>query len=205
MIGHVQYARYIVPGLVTLGVVTNSFLNTSSSLFMMKMMGTITDILVTPLSYLEILSGFIAAGVVRGLMVGALMWLVAAVFTGFGLENPILVLLFLVLISVGFSAMGFCVAVWAEKFEQVNFVPTFVITPLTFLGGVFTPIAMLAPAMRKFTIINPLFYMVDGVRYGMLGVSDANPTIGFAIVAGVCVLSVGAAFLLLRSGWKLRS
>ena len=200
----IPYARYIVPGLVTLGVVTNSFLNTSSSLFMMKMMGTITDILVTPLSYMEVLTGFIAAGVVRGLMVGTLMWLVAAAFTGFQVANPFFALAFLIAISVGFSAMGLCIAIWAEKFEQVNFVPTFVITPLTFLGGVFTPVSMLAPAMRKFTVANPLFYMVDGVRFGMLGVHDTNPAIGFAIVLAVCAGSMALAFSLLRSGYKLR-
>jgi ABC-2 type transport system permease protein len=200
----VSYARYIVPGLVTLGVVTNAFLNTSSSLFMMKMMGTITDVLVTPLTYLELLAGFIGAAVVRALMVGGLMWLVAGVFTGFSIVHPLLVIAFLVAISVGFASMGLCVAVWADKFEQVNFVPTFVITPLTFLGGVFTPISMLAPAMRHFTIANPLFYMVDGVRYGMLGVSDTSPATGFAVVGGIGAVSFAAAFVMLRSGYKLR-
>jgi ABC-2 type transport system permease protein len=200
----VPYARFIVPGLVTLGVVSNAFLNTSSSLFMMKMMGTITDLLVTPLSYMELLEGFIGAGVVRGLMVGALMWFVAGVFTGFQLAHPLLVLVFLVEISVGFAAMGLCVAVWAEKFEQVNFVPTFVITPLTFLGGVFTPKSFLAPAMQTFTAFNPLFYMVDMMRYAMLGISDTSPVTGFTILSAITVVSVSTAFWMLRSGWKLR-
>lgn len=200
----IPYARYIVPGLVTLGVVSNAFLNTSSSLFMMKMMGTVTDLLVTPLSYLELLAGFVAAGVVRGMMVGLVMWVIAAAFTGFGLAHPVLVFLFLLAISVSFAAMGLCVAIWADKFEQVNFVPTFVITPLTFLGGVFTPISMLSDSMRVFTQWNPLFYMVDGVRYGMLGISDADPRMGFAIVGAVGLICVSLAFSMLRSGWKLR-
>lgn len=200
----IPYARYIVPGLVTLGVVSNAFLNTSSSLFMMKMMGTVTDLLVTPLSYLELLAGFVAAGVVRGMMVGLVMWLIAATFTGFGLAHPFLVFAFLLAISIAFAALGLCIAIWADKFEQVNFVPTFVITPLTFLGGVFTPISMLSDTMRVFTRWNPLFYMVDGVRYGMLGISDADPRMGFAIVGAFGLVSVGLAFSMLRSGWKLR-
>jgi len=200
----VPYSRYIVPGLVTLGVVSNAFLNTSSSLFMMKMMGTITDLLVSPLSYLEMLAGFVFAGVVRGMMVGIVMWLIAATFTGFHVAHPVLVLLFLLAISTSFAALGLCCAIWADKFEQVNFVPTFVITPLTFLGGVFTPIAMLSGPLRAFTTWNPLFYMVDGVRFGMLGFSDADPRAGFAVIAVIGLVSLTSAFLLLRSGWKLR-
>ena len=201
----VPYARYIVPGLVTLGVVSNAFLNTSSSLFMMKMMGTITDLLISPLSYVEMMAGFVTAGVVRGMMVGIVMWVIAASFTGFELAHPVLVLIFLLMISTAFAALGLCCAIWADKFEQVNFVPTFVITPLTFLGGVFTPIAMLSGPLRAFTKWNPLFYMVDGVRYGMLGFSDADPRAGFAVVAAIGLVSLSLAYTMLRSGWKLRS
>ncbi|HVO32071.1 MAG TPA: ABC transporter permease [bacterium] len=200
----VSYARFMVPGLVALGVIQNAFLNTSSSFFMMKLMGTITDLLVTPLSYGEILTGFISAAVLRALMVGALMWLVAAVFTGFSVANPFFVVAMLVMISVAFSALGLCVAIWAEQFEQVNFVPTFVITPLTFLGGVFYSASMLPPALRKFTLVNPLFYMVDGVRWGVLGISDASPLVGLGFVVGLATVCIGAALWMLRSGWKLR-
>lgn len=201
----VPYSRFITPGLVTLGVVSNAFLNTSSSLFMMKMMGTVTDLMVTPLSYLEMLAGFIGAGVVRGMMVGIVMWLIAASFTGFQVAHPLLVLSFLLMISIAFAAMGLCIAIWADKFEQVNFVPTFVITPLTFLGGIFTPMAMMSDTLRTFTRFNPLFYMVDGVRYGMLGFGDSDPRAGFAIVGAFGFVSVAVAFSMLRSGWKLRS
>src|SRR5262249_35020151 len=156
-----------------------------------KMMGTITDVLVTPLTYVEILAALVGAGVVRGMMVGSIMWFIAAIFTGFSLAHPVEVLAFLITVSIGFSAMGLTVAIWAEKFEQINFVPTFVIPPLTFLGGVFTPIAMLAPPMQAFTRANPLFYMVDGVRYGMLGISDGDPRVGFAVVLVIASVSMG--------------
>lgn len=200
----VPYAAYIVPGLITLGVVSNAFLNTASSLFMMKIQGTVTDLLVSPLSYLEILAGFVAAGVVRGMMVGGLMWTVAGLFTGFGMKNPLLVLAFLLLTSISFASMGLAIAIWADKFEQVNFVPTFVITPLTFLGGVFYSVEMLPPALATFTRANPIFYIVDGVRHGMLGVSDADPRIGFALLSAFTVVAVGTTYTMLRSGYKLR-
>ncbi|HEX7624640.1 MAG TPA: ABC transporter permease, partial [Anaeromyxobacteraceae bacterium] len=177
----VPYARFIVPGLVTLGVISNAFLNTASSLFVMKLQGTILDLLVSPLSYGEILAGFIGAAAVRGLLIGMVMWLVAAVFTGFGLAHPLFALLLLVLVAIAFSALGLMTAVWASSFEQVNFFPTFVITPLTFLGGVFYSAHMLPPALRRFTLVNPVFYMVDGVRYGMLGFSDTHPAVGLAL------------------------
>lgn len=200
----VPYAAYIVPGLITLGVVSNAFLNTASSLFMMKIQGTVTDLLVSPLSYVEILAGFVAAGVVRGMMVGVLMWMVAGFFTGFGMAQPLLVIAFLTLTSVAFAAMGLAIAIWAEKFEQVNFVPTFVITPLTFLGGVFYSVEMLPPALAAFTRANPIFYIVDGVRHGMLGVSDASPLVGLGMLSLVATASVGTAYWMLRSGYKLR-
>jgi len=200
----VPYARYIVPGLVTLGVVSNAFLNSASSLFVMKLQGTVVDILVSPLSYAEILGAFVLAAVARGLIVGGVMWLVAAAFSGFGVAHPLHALLLLVLVAVAFSALGFMTAVWAASFEQVNFFPTFVITPLTFLGGVFYSARMLPPALRTFTFLNPVFYMVDGVRYGMLGISDASPLAGVAILIALCAASLGGAYAMLRTGYRLR-
>ena len=107
-------------------------------------------------------------------------------------------------VAIAFSALGLMTAVWASSFEQVNFFPTFVITPLTFLGGVFYSAHMLPPALRRFTLVNPVFYMVDGVRYGMLGFSDAHPAVGLALVAGLAAASLAGAYAMLRSGYKLR-
>jgi ABC-2 type transport system permease protein len=201
----VPYARYIVPGLVTLGVVSNAFLNTASSFFVMKLQGTIIDLLVSPLRYGEILVGFVGAAVVRALMVGLLMWGVAGAFSGFHLAHAVLALFLLCLVAVAFAALGFMTAVWADSFEQVNFFPTFIITPLTFLGGVFYSARMLPPVLLHFTLANPLFYMVDAVRYAMLGLSDGAPPAGVAIVALLCVLSLTGAYAMLRTGYKLRA
>jgi len=200
----VSYARFIVPGLVMLGVLTNAYLNTASSLFVMKLQGTIVDLLVSPLSYGEILAGFLGAAVVRGLLVGGVMWAVAAAFTGFEVAHPLLAVALLLLASLAFAALGLVTAVWAGSFEQVNFFPTFLITPLTFLGGVFYSARLLPPGLRAFTFANPIFYLVDGVRFGLLGISDASPAAGIALAALLAAGSVALAWAVLRSGWRLR-
>jgi ABC-2 type transport system permease protein len=200
----VPYARFIVPGLVALGVVTNAYSNTASSLFVMKLQGTVVDLLVSPLGYGEILWAFVAAAVLRGLLVGGVMWLVAGVFEGFGLAHPAVALALVVLAAVLFAALGLITAIWASSFEQVNFIPTFFITPLTFLGGVFYSVKMLPPGFRSFTLANPVFYMVDGLRFGMLGISDASPWAGATLLAALAALAMGVAYALLRSGYELR-
>jgi ABC-2 type transport system permease protein len=201
----VAYARFIVPGLVTLGVITNAYLNTASSMFVMKIQGTIVDLLVAPLSYAEILVGFLGAAVVRALLVGGLTWLAAGLAGGFDLAHPAYAALVLVLVAVVFAASGLMTAIWATTFERVNFFPTFVITPLTFLGGVFYSATMIPEGLRRFTWANPVFYMVDAVRYGLLGRAEAHPAIGLALVAALATAAVGAAYAMLRSGYKLRS
>jgi ABC-2 type transport system permease protein len=201
----VPYAQFIVPGLVALGVVTNAYLNSASSMFVMKIQGTIVDLLVAPLSYGEILAGFLGAAVLRGLAVGALTWLAAGAVGGFHLAHPAFALLVLVLVAVAFAAAGLMTAIWASTFERVNFFPTFVITPLTFLGGVFYSAATLPPHLRRLTLANPVFYVVDAVRYGVLGRGEAHPALGLALVAALAAASVGAAYAMLRSGYRLRS
>ncbi len=201
----VPYARFIVPGLVTLGVVTNSFLNSASSMFVMKLQGTITDLLVSPLAYGEVLAGFVGAATIRGLMVGGVMWMVAGTFTGFHVAHPLLLVLLLALVAVSFSALGFMTAVWADSFEQINFFPTFIITPLTFLGGVFYSARTLPPGLRHFTFANPIFYMVDGVRFAMLGRSDGPPLLGLGLLLALCLTALATCYAMLRSGYKLRA
>ena len=200
----VSYARFIMPGLVALGVVSNAYANTSSSLFVMKLQGTVVDLLVSPLGYAEILGAFVAAAVVRGLLVGGVTWLVAGAFTGFGVAHPLYALTLVTLVAMTFAALGLVTAIWASSFEQVNFFPTFIITPLTFLGGVFYSVEMLPPSLRAATLANPVFYVVDGLRYGMLGISDAAPLAALGIAAALCAASLGAAWAMLRTGYRLR-
>jgi ABC-2 type transport system permease protein len=203
-VGGVPYGRFILPGLVMLGVLTNSYLNSASSLFVMKLQGTVVDVLVSPLSYGEILAAFVGAAVVRAGLVGSITWLVGATFTGFGLAHPLPGLLLLVLVAVAFAALGLITAVWAATFEQVNFLPTFVITPLTFLGGVFYSAGMVPQPLRAMTLLNPVYYLVESLRWSVMGRSEAPPGLGFLVAAGLAGAAVGLAWALLRSGWRLR-
>jgi ABC-2 type transport system permease protein len=198
------YARYIVPGLVVLGAVTNAYLNSASSLFVMKLQGTIVDVLVSPLSYAEILGAFVAAAVTRGMLVAGITWAVAGAFTGFEVAHPLAAAGLLALAAVGFAGLGFMTAVWAGSFEQVNFFPTFVIVPLTFLGGVFYSASMLPPLLRALTLANPIYHLVDAIRWAMLGVSHGGPGAGLAVAAGLAAASLAGAYAMLASGWRLR-
>jgi ABC-2 type transport system permease protein len=159
---------------------------------------------VSPLTHAEVLAGFLGAAVLRGLLVGLITWLVAGFFGGFAVAHPGLSLALVLLAAVTFAALGFMTAIWATTFEQVNFIPTFIITPLTFLGGVFYSVTMLTPVLRRFTQANPIFYVVDVVRFAMLGISDAPPWVGALLLVALAVASVGGAYRLLRSGYRLR-
>ena len=201
----VPYMRFLVPGLVMLGILNNAFLNTSSSLFIMKLQGTIIDLLVTPLGYLEILGAFVTAGTTRALLVGSLTWVTAALFVGWTIPHPFLGLLAAFLVSIAFSTAGLLVALWADKFEQVNFIPTFVITPLAFLGGVFYSAAMLPRGFRLVLHLNPIYYMIESMRYSLIGISAEAPWVGFGVLALLACGLVAWALILLKRGYKLRA
>jgi len=201
----VPYSRFLVPGLVMLSLINNSFLNTSSSLFIMKLQGTVVDLLVTPLSYLEILAGFVGAGCTRALLVGVLTWGTAALFVGPSLPHPFLALAAALLVSACFAACGLLVALWADKFEQVNFLPTFVITPLTFLGGVFYSETMLSPRFQALLHLNPIYYLIEVMRYALIGRSHVAPVAGFGLIALLAIAMLALALELLRRGYKLRT
>ena len=200
----VPYARFIVPGLVMMGVIQNAFLNTSSSMFVMKIQGTIVDLLVAPLGTKEFLTAFITAAMLRGLLVGALMWLVAAAFTGFQIAHPAWTIAFALLVAATFSLIGLIVAIWSQKFEQLNLVPAFIITPLTFLGGVFYDISHLPSPWREVASANPVLYMVEGLRYGILGVSSTSEWVGLGITGGLCAVCLGVAVWMIETGYRLR-
>jgi ABC-2 type transport system permease protein len=201
----VPYMHYIVPGLVFLGIANNAFLNSSSSLFITKIQGTVVDLLVAPLGPGELLFGFVSGAMVRGLTVGLLTWAVALVFTGFQLAEPVLLPALLLLESYVFSVLGLLAALWAEKFEQINFFPTFVMVPLTFLGGVFYSVEGLPSPWREVSLLNPVVYMVDSTRLGFLGRADFSPWSGIAFLLVLAVASSVAALALLNRGYKLKT
>jgi ABC-2 type transport system permease protein len=201
----VSYVRFIVPGLVMLSLIQNAFLNTASSMFIAKMQGTIVDLLVAPLSPGELLAAFTLAAVVRGVLVAGIVWLVAALFTGFSIAHPLWVIAFALLVAAEFALFGLIVAIWSDKFEQLNLIPTFVITPLTFLGGVFYSARMLPEPWAAITKLNPILYMVEGLRYGVLGQANASPWLGLWLTLGLTVASAAGVWVMLARGYKLRA
>ncbi|MFL5307095.1 MAG: ABC transporter permease [Polyangia bacterium] len=201
----VSYIRFIIPGLVLLTVTQNAFLNTSSSMFIAKLQGTIVDLLVAPLGVGDLLAAFLSAAVLRGFMTGALVWIISGFFAGFGVVHPVWVLLYTGLIATAFAAIGLAVAIWSEKFEQLNVVPTFVLTPLTFLGGIFYSARMLPRPWDTITRVNPILYMVEGLRFGFLGTSSSSPWLGLGITAAVAAVATILSVWMLATGYKLRS
>lgn len=201
----VPYIEFVVPGLMMLAMISNAFLNTSSSLFQSKINGTISDLLSAPIGTQEILGAYVSAAVLRGLLVGTLVWLVALAFTGLRIAHPLWVLLFALGVTATFACFGIIAAVWAEKFDQLSIVPNFVLTPLTFLGGVFYSVDMLPEPWNGISHANPILYMVNGLRYGMIGTSDVPPgTCTIALAISAAIAGTGA-WLMLRSGYKLRT
>jgi ABC-2 type transport system permease protein len=201
----VPYGRFIVPGLVLLALIQNAFLNTSSSMFIAKIQGTVVDLLVAPLGVAELLGGFVLAGVLRGMLVGGVVFAIAGLFAGFHVAHPLWALLFALLVAATFALVGLVVAIWSEKFEQLNLVPTFVITPLTFLGGVFFSPNMLDEPMGTITRSNPVLYMVEGLRYGIVGEASASPWLGLVVTASLAAATLALAAWMLATGYKLRA
>jgi len=202
--GGFDYMQYIVPGLIMMSIITSSYGNVVSSFFSTKFQRSIEELLVSPVPDHVILMGYVIGGVARGLAVGFIVTLLSLFFTELSLHNLGITILVVVLTAVLFAIGGFINAVYATKFDDIAIVPTFILTPLTYLGGVFYSINLLPEFWQKVSMLNPILYMVNAFRYGILGVSDIS--VGWAIV---CILGFIAALYLyaiklLRSGKGLR-
>jgi ABC-2 type transport system permease protein len=200
----VNYTSFLLPGLIMMSVLQNAFANSSSSLIQSKVMGNLVFVLLTPLSYLEFFLAFLAAAIIRGLVVGLGIYLVAILFVELPMEHPLLVLLFTILGSALLGAFGIIAGIWADKFDQMAAFQNFIIMPLSFLSGVFYSIHSLPPFWQKVSHLNPFFYMIDGFRYGFFGVGDVSPYVSLSIVAVSFFALSLLALKLLKSGYKLR-
>jgi len=200
----VTYTTFLIPGLVMMAMLQNAFANSASSLIQSKISGSIVFVLLSPLSYMEIFVAYVLASIVRGLLVGAGVYLVTLIFFDIPLQSLLWIFIF-ALIGNGFlGALGIIAAIWAEKFDQLAAFQNFVILPLTFLSGVFYTIHSLPPFWEDLSHFNPFFYVIDGFRYGFFGVSDISPYFSLTIVA-ICFLTVSWITLqMLKTGYKLR-
>ena len=203
--GGFSYMQYIVPGLVMMSVINNSYMNISSSFYGAKFQRSVEEMLVSPMANWAILYGYVIGAVARALVVGALVLLVALFFTSLHVAHPLVALAAVTLGAVIFALAGFINAVFASKFDDIALVPTFVITPLTYLGGVFYSINMLGEPWRAISHANPILYMVNAFRYGVLGISDVSVGGAFAVMLVFIVALTMAALQLLRRGVGLRS
>lgn len=192
--GGFSYMAYIVPGLIMMSVITNSYSNVASSFFSAKFQRNIEELLVAPVPNWVIVTGYVAGGVLRGLIVGAIVTVVALFFTQLHIHNPLIIVVTVLLTSILFSLGGLLNALFAKSFDDVSIIPTFVLTPLTYLGGVFYSISLLPEFWQWVSKINPIVYMVNAFRYGFLGVSDIN--VGTAML--VLVVMIGLLF-----GWVM--
>jgi ABC-2 type transport system permease protein len=200
----VTYTAFLVPGLVMMSVLQNSFANSSSSLIQSKITGNLVFILLPPLSHWEMFGAYVLAAMVRGLAVGLGVFVITAWFAHLSFVAPLWIFAFALLGSAILGTMGLIAGIWAEKFDQLAAFQNFLIMPATFLAGVFYSIHSLPSFWLAVSHANPFFYMIDGFRYGFFGHSDVAPGISFAIVTTFFVVLAGVAITMLKSGYKLR-
>lgn len=201
----VGYIDFMVPGLLMMNVINGAFMGTSFGLYLNRFQNAVQEVLVAPLSYLEMGFGFVVAGAIRGILTGLGVYAIAIFFTGASITHFGAFLYFLTVTSLLFSALGAIVGMWAKSFEQINIPQTFILLPLSFLGGVFHSAALLPEPYSTITRLNPIFYMVNGIRGSMIGVSDTSPAFAASVVG---VLALGAfiwCVYLFKSGYRLRS
>ncbi len=199
-----DYMQYIAPGLIMMSIITNSYGNVVSSFFGAKFGRHVEEMLVSPMSNSAIIVGHVAGGVLRGLAVGALVTVIALFFTDLSVKHPLITVTMVVLSSTVFALAGFINAVFAKKFDDISIVPTFVLTPLTYLGGVFYSISLLPEFWQNVSKANPILYMVNAFRYGILGTSDIGIGYAYAIVLIFVILLFSACLFLMNRGVGIR-
>ena len=201
----VPYIEFVFPGVLMLSIINASFSSASSSLYFMRFTRGIEEVLIAPFSYLEMLIGFVGSAIVRALLVAFLILLVGMAFGAVSLVSPIGFVLYTSAIAAIFAMLGIITALWAEGFEQLQSLNTFVITPLTYLGGIFYSVTFLPELAATVTRFNPFFYFADGIRGSMIGYSEANTTVGLFVIGGLVALLAVVVTQMFRTGWKIRS
>lgn len=200
----IPYTQFLIPGLMMMSMLQNAFANPSSSLIQSRITGNLVFVLVTPISTLEFFSAYVIAATARGLAVGAAVWLMSMAFIPLPLEHPVWIICFAILACAIMGILGLIAGLWSEKFDQLAAFQNFLIMPATFLSGVFYSIHSLPPFWQAVSHWNPIFYTIDGFRYGFFGVADSSPWMSLSVVTGVFIVLTILALRLLQSGYKLR-
>lgn len=200
----VSYGAFIIPGLVMLSLLMQSVSNASFGIYFPKFVGTIYELHSAPLSFLEIVLGYVGAAATKAIIVGLIILATARCFVDYSIAHPFAMATFLVLTTVTFSLLGFIIGIWADNFEKLQVVPLMVITPLTFLGGSFYSIHMLPPFWQKVTLFNPVVYLISGFRWSFYNLADVDVGISLFATLGFLVLCLGAVWWIFRTGYKLK-
>ena len=201
----VAYGAFIVPGLIMLAIFTESLNNASFGIYLPRFTGTIYEVLSAPVSPLEIVLAYVGAAATKSVLLGVVILATANLFVPVRIEHPFWMAVFLVLTATTFCLFGFLIGIWAKGFEQLNFIPMLVITPLTFLGGAFYSIDMLPPAWRTFSLFNPVVYLISGFRWSFYGISEVNVAVSYAMTLAFFVACLAAAAWVFKTGYRLKS
>jgi ABC-2 type transport system permease protein len=200
----VSFLHFLAPGILMMTVIQNSFANVSSSIVIAKVQGNIVDTLMPPLSAGELVAGYLAGGILRGVLVAATTALVLFPLIGLGVERPLLALVWAVLGGAFLGALGIVAAIFANKFDQIAAITNFIVTPLSFLSGTFYSLETMPPVLQTISHANPVFYLIDGLRHAVLGVSDSSPWLGFGVVLASTAAVSALAWWMFRVGYRLK-
>lgn len=201
----IRYAAFIIPGLTMLSLLNESISNASFGIYMPKFSGTIYEVLSAPISYVEMVLGYVGAAATKSVALGTIILITARVFVDYHIAHPIWMATFLVLTSVTFSLFGFIIGLWADGFQKLQLVPMLIVTPLTFLGGSFYSIRMLPPFWQKVTLFNPVVYLISGFRWSFFDASDVSVGVSFGMTLVFMLLCLGTVRWLLKSGYRLKA
>ena len=201
----VPYGAFIVPGLVMLMLLTQSVANASFGIYFPRFTGTIYELLSAPISYLEIVIGYVGAAATKSIILGLVILATAFIFVPLHIAHPIWMVAFLVLTAVTFSLLGFIIGIWADGFEKLQLVPLLIITPLTFLGGTFYSIDILPPFWRGVTLLNPVVYLVSGFRWSFFEIADVSPMVSLAMIGLFLAIFLAVVAWMFKSGYRLKS
>ena len=204
-IGGVSYGAFIIPGLIMLSLLSESISNASFGIYMPKFTGTIYEVLSAPVSYLEVVTGYVGAASTKSVILGLLILVTARLFVDYHIEHPVWMICFLILTSVTFSMFGFIIGVWADGFERLQIVPMMIITPLTFLGGSFYSINMLPPLWQKITLLNPVVYLISCFRWSFYGVSDVDLLISVGMIILFLAACLVTVWWIFKTGYRLKN
>ncbi|HEV7719004.1 MAG TPA: ABC transporter permease [Arsenicitalea sp.] len=201
----IGYGAYIVPGLIMLSLLMESISNASFGIYFPKFTGTIYEILSAPISYIEIVLGYVGAAATKSIILGLIILGTARIFVPFDIAHPVWMIAFLVLTSVTFCLFGFIIGIWADGFEKLQIIPLMIMTPLTFLGGSFYSVKMLPPVWQTVTLFNPVLYLISGFRWSFYGVSDVGVGVSLAMTLLFFIICLGIVGWMFRTGYKLKS